>query len=471
VPFLVIGRNARVAWSFTTTGIDTQDVFVETELPGGNYATPDGPRRFETREEVIHVRGAPDVRLVVRATRHGPVISDGGKSGDPVLAVAMAQFSLGSPAPGLWALNHAASLADAGRAAAAMTAPMQNLTVADHDGIALFTTGQVPRRRAGDGSVPVPGADGLHDWTGFAGGDALPHIVDPASGTVENANERTAPPDFATFLGRDFPAPIRARRIHALLAGKERFGIADFQAMQHDDTSVLAQDLLPVLRALPRQAGLAGRAQELLAGWDGEMGQDRPEPLIFNASVQLFVSRTLADNRVPEADAGPWNGFADWLLTGAGAAWCNGDCRPALGRALADAVADLAGRYGPDPAAWRWGAAHRAVFAHPLLGDLPVVGAWASRRVAMDGDDTTLLRGGNGILGQFDAVHGAAYRGIYDLADLDRSRFVVAPGQSGNLLSAHAWDLLPLWARGDTIAIPAAPARVTATITLAPFAR
>ena len=49
VPFLIIGRNAHVAWSFTTTGIDTQDVFVETALPGGNYATPDGPRPFETR--------------------------------------------------------------------------------------------------------------------------------------------------------------------------------------------------------------------------------------------------------------------------------------------------------------------------------------------------------------------------------------------------------------------------------------
>ena len=278
-------------------------------------------------------------------------------------------------------------------------------------------------------------------------------------------------PIFPSSWVATFPAPLRARRIHELLSAKASFGIADFAAMQHDDTSVLAHDLLPVLRALPRQPGLVGRAQALLDGWDGAMGRDRPEPLIFNAAVQSFVGRVLADNHVPEADSGPWNGFADWLLTGAGASWCGGDCRPALGRALADSATALAARYGADPAAWRWGTAHRAVFAHPLLGDLPVVGAWASRRVAMDGDDTTLLRGGNGTLGQFDAVHGAAYRGIYDLADLERSRFVVAPGQSGNLFSAHAWDLLPLWARGETIAIPAIPDRIAATITLAPIAR
>ncbi len=44
VPFLVMGHNGRIAWTFTTTGADTQDVFVETPLPGGGYATPDGPR-------------------------------------------------------------------------------------------------------------------------------------------------------------------------------------------------------------------------------------------------------------------------------------------------------------------------------------------------------------------------------------------------------------------------------------------
>ena len=366
------------------------------------------------------------------------------------------------------ARNPGANGADAGGAAGMMTAPMQNLTVADRQSIALFTTGQVPVRRAGDGTAPVAGADGLHDWTGFAGGYALPHFVNPASGTVENANERTAPPDFAPYLGRDFPGPIRARRIHELLAAKPRFGIEDFEAMQRDDVSLLARDVLPILRSLPRQTGISGRSQAVLDGWDGTMARDRPEPLIFNAVLQLFVSHVLAANHVPEADSGPWGSFAGWLLTPPGGAWCNGDCKPELGRALHDASDSLAARYGADPAAWRWGAAHQAVFAHPLLGELPLVGGFASRSVAVDGDDTTLLRGGNGRLGQFSALHGAAYRGIYDLADLERSRFVVTPGQSGNLLSEHAWDMLPLWAEGRTITIPASPDSVSGTLRLEP---
>jgi penicillin amidase len=474
VPFLIIGHNAHIAWSFTTAGIDTQDVFVETLRPDGTYATPEGPRPFDIRHETIHVRGAPDVVLTVRTTRHGPVIGgpfpeNGGKPGDPVLAVSMAGLQLPGSAPGLFALNHAGTVAEAGHAAALMTAPMQNLTVADHDSIALFTTGSVPIRRAGDGGMPVAGADGAHDWTGFANGDALPHYVAPASGSVENANERTAPPDFPVFLGRDFPAPIRANRIHALLGAKPEFAPADFQAMQADDVSSFAQTVLPVVKSLPAGSGMTGQAQALLARWDGTMAMDRPEPLIFNAALQRFVAQKLAANHVPENDSGPWPDFAQFLLVqGGDKIWCNGDCKPDLSRALADAVAHLATLYGPDPAAWRWGAAHQAVFAHPLLGNLPIIGPFASRRVAVPGDNTTLFRGGNGTLGDFTATHGAAYRGVYDLADLDRSRFVVTPGQSGNLLSPHAWDMLALWAAGRTITIADSPDRVTGTIRLAP---
>ncbi len=85
-------------------------------------------------------------------------------------------------AAGLLALNEAKSVAEAGQAAAEITSPVQNLLVADHAGIGLFVTGRVPVRRSGDGSAPVPGARGAYDWISMAGGDALPHIVNPISG-------------------------------------------------------------------------------------------------------------------------------------------------------------------------------------------------------------------------------------------------------------------------------------------------
>ncbi len=203
VPFLVLGHNGHIAWSITTTGADVQDIFVETPVGDDRYQTPDGPRPFTLHEERIKVRGQPDQILTVRETRHGPVISDlvGAKQ---VLAVAMANLAPdNTAAAGLLALNQATNVDQAAKAAAMITAPVQNLLVADRERIALYVTGRVPIRRAGDGSAPVPG-DGSHDWIGWASGDQLPHYVAPASGRLVNANDRIAPPDFPVFLGRDW---------------------------------------------------------------------------------------------------------------------------------------------------------------------------------------------------------------------------------------------------------------------------
>ena len=158
IPGVVIGRNSHIAWTFTTTGADTQDVFIETPVGTDQYQTPDGPKPFTIRQETIKVRGKPDDTLTVRETRHGPVISDlQGRSG-PILAVSMANLAPGdTAAAGLFALNHAQTVQQAGVAAAQISSPVQNLLVADRQTIALYVTGRVPIRRAGDGSAPAPG--------------------------------------------------------------------------------------------------------------------------------------------------------------------------------------------------------------------------------------------------------------------------------------------------------------------------
>ena len=153
VPFLVLGHNGHIAWTFTTTGADVQDVFVETPAGEGQYQTPDGPRPFVVREERIKVRGEPDQILTVRETRHGPVISDLRDSGGPILAVAMANLAARQhrgrrPARAQPGARRGRPPA---RPRAMITSPVQNLLVADRERIALYVTGRVPIRRAGDG--------------------------------------------------------------------------------------------------------------------------------------------------------------------------------------------------------------------------------------------------------------------------------------------------------------------------------
>jgi penicillin amidase len=467
VPFLVLGHNGQIAWTFTTTGADVQDVFIEVPAGDSEYQTPDGPRPFTVREERIKVRGEPDQMLTVRETRHGPVISDLTNRNGPILAVSMANLAPGNTAAaGLLALNQARDVDAAGNAAAMISAPVQNLLVADRQRIALYVTGRVPIRRAGDGSVPVPG-DGSHDWIGWATGDQLPHIVAPASGRLVNANDRVAPPDFPVFLGRDWFGDWRATRIRELLERSDRHTQADFARMQVDVHSDFARQVLPKFLAVPIAEDIPRRAQGLLRDWDGAMTIDAPQPLIFNAWLQYFYGRVLQQGEIPVNDGGPLLEFVGYVLSPAGAHWCGGDCTSMLQASLADAVGDLTRRYGNDPTQWRWGEAHPAIFAHPMLRPLPILGKLATLSIPSPGDDSTVDRGGPAYK-QFQSVHGAEYRGVYDLADLDRSLFMMAPGQSGNLLSRHARDFLTRWRDGATITLGPAPDATTATIRLTP---
>ena len=468
VPFLVIGHNGRIAWSFTTTGADTQDVFVESVMPDDRYQTPDGPQPFVQREERIRVRGAEDERLTVRETRHGPVLSDLDAPGGPVLAVAMANLAPGdSTAAGLLALNRAADVAEAGRASELMTAPVQNLLVADRTMIAQFTTGRVPVRRAGDGTLPVEGADGAHDWMDYASGSALPRIVVPSGGRLVNANERVTGPDFPVFMGADWFGDWRARRIRQMLAAADKHDAAGFAAMQVDAVSSFAVQILPKLLAtLPLDAA-SEQALALLSRWDGGMGADLPQPLIFNAWIRQFETAMLRHAGVPAAAVGAQYDVVARALSPAGAGWCDADCGAMLAQSLQAALAGIVAAYGPEPKNWLWGSMHQAIFSHPLLGALPVLGRMTTSKIAQPGDDTTVYRGGMRGDG-WASVHGAGFRGVYDLADLDRSLFALTPGQSGHPFRRMATSLMTRWRDGTSIVLGRNPTAVEDSIGLIP---
>ncbi|ABI61895.1 Penicillin acylase [Granulibacter bethesdensis CGDNIH1] len=481
-PFLIIGHNGRIAWTFTTSVADTQDLFIETELDPGHYASPDGKLAYETRQEIIHVRGATDVTLTVRETRHGPVISDlAGRSG-PVMALSATGLMRGDTASaGLAMLNKAQSVQEASLAAPLISSPVQNLLIADHDTIGVFTTGRLPLRKEGDGSWPVPGADGSHDWTGTISGDALPHSLAPSSGRLVNANERlrtSDPVGNQAFLGRDGLGEWRANRIRQMLDGAGKASLDDFVTMQTDRRSLFAQTLLPRLRLI-RAEGDTETALSLLAGWDGTMSESSPAPLIFNAWMDRFRSAVLAKANVPVPDAAvPPLEFSAWLLSDAGAHWCDGsDCTQQLTRTLEETVHQLKALYGPRAAEWQWGQAHQVTFRHPLLSRIPVLKLVGQASASVSGDDSTVGRAGTSHAigadhtladGDFEDLHGASYRGVYDLADLTRSRFIAAPGQSGNVFSPHARDFIPLWRDGQTLPLGQEPSHIEAILHLIP---
>jgi penicillin amidase len=140
-------------------------------------------------------------------------------------------------------------------------------------------------------------------------------------------------------------------------------------------------------------------------------------------------------------------------------------------QALDQATTELGGYYGADANDWRWGRAHPALFAHPVLGRLPVIGFLGRREIAVGGDASTVNVTAPGWLpgeAAFTAVHGPELRGVYDTSNFDQSLFVIAPGQSGDILDPHAFDFLQRWRAGSMVQLGPEPNVVSRQLRIMP---
>ncbi len=474
VPAVILGHNGRIAWGFTTTNADTWDIYVERLDPGNpsRYLTPDGSHPFTTRHDTIKVKGQDDAIVTSRSTRHGPVLSDltvaarAAAPPDHVLALAAPAFHVTDRTPAaLFALNRATDWGSFVAALRDWHAPMQNIVYADTEGqIGIYSPALVPRRKAGDGWMPHPGWTGEYDWDGFVPFEALPHALNPSEGRLVNANNRIVPDDFPDFISRDWDSPFRARRIVDLIDARPMHDAGSMAAILHDSVSLYARELLPRLLAVAPINDDARRAQEMLRQWDGAMDRDRPEPLIFNSWIRELTYSLIADELGEQADEllGEYPALIGSALAG-DSPFCDDvrtagreDCAGRIASALARSLDDLASTYGREMTRWRWGDAHYAPFRHGVFDRIWMMRDLVGFRVPTDGDYFTVNRGA-GLSSvrdiAFPHTHGASLRAIYDLADLDRSEFMIAPGQSGNPLSRHWGDLAQEWADGLHFAI------------------
>jgi penicillin amidase len=496
LPAIVLGHNSSIGWGFTTTGLDSQDLFIERVDPTdpNRYITPDGARPFTTYDETINVAWGDPVRLHVRETRHGVVINDFTRRPEDlapqghVLALqATALDSSDTTIEALMRLGLAQNWDDFLALGRKVVSPMQNIVYADTAGnIGLMAPARVPIRRKGDGSIPQPGWTSEYDWAGFVPFDQLPQVFNPASGTIVNANARLLPDSYRYFITRDWGSPYRQRRANELLREVDRHPVYGMIAIQGDILAPEAAEILPLLLNAPMAGARAPRAHDLMARWNRFMLAERPEPLIYTAWL-MELQRSLLLPRVgPDLFSTMAAPNVDLLIRilRERPEWCDNPATPAtescdnvIAAALERALDGIARRQGPQIETWQWGLEHQVAYAHPLLDAIPLLREIASVRYPADGGSTTLNRATPRYAGSrpFEAVHGVTFRGIYDFSDLDNSRFALPLGQSGNMLSPYARNLLERWQKLAYVEIPTNRAEVArtalGTISLSPPSR
>ena len=476
VPFHILGHNDEAAWGFTTTGGDVMDLFIEQGNPDDpdRYLTETGDEAFEYRVEEISIgKHGDSVPFIVRQTRHGPVISDlddrlGALTEDGKFV--SLRTTLTEPDDTSWEaiyhLNRARNWDDFIKAMSGFKSGQQNAVFANTAGdIGLFAPARIPIRAVGDGTVPLDGRMTAPNWKGWIPVDSLPRVHNPDDGMIVNANNRLTPPDYPYHITNDWEPDYRARRIEEWLHNNAIAKPADHAALMTDTQSMAARDMLKILNSIEGETAMQRQVLQRLKSWDGRMDRDRPEPLIFATWLREMTIVLLSDELGRQAALLPSSDprLIERIISN-DQHWCDDintqpfseSCEQAVLNGLSRALGILIERYGYNWQAWRWGTAHKAPLAHQLLGRLPMIGGLFRQDVEMDGGNYTVLRaaGRAGDAGEYPVTHGAGYRAVYDLANLDDSLMMIATGQSGRPFSSRFDSFVAQWQAGQFIQIP-----------------
>ncbi|MDQ7070317.1 MAG: penicillin acylase family protein [Rhodobacterales bacterium] len=486
IPSILTGRRDDMGWGLTAASLDDQDVYIEQLNPENpqEYRTPDGFKPFLARKSIITIKDAAPVTLSLLWTDNGPVLPASHYNLGTITpkghVAALAWTALNgadTTMSGAMGLMFAKNVQEAIAISEKVIAPAQNITLADQNGIAMITSGAMPRRDAAHesrGRLPSRGWIAANRWRGRIPYAANPVFIAPQGGILGNTNNKVVDRPFPLHVSYNWGDTQRINRWKRLMQSRQVHTRDSFIETQLDTVSITARTLLPLIGADLWFTGTAApqgtperlrqRALTLLADWNGEMNEHLPEPLLYSAWLRALQVRLIRDELGPLSDEYTHleplfieRVFRD--VDGA-AVWCDvlqsspkETCSDMARLALDDALIWITEKYGRALESLRWGDAHQATQDHQTLGGIPVLRYFVNIRQSTSGGDNTLRRGTTRASGSepFQNVHGAAYRGVYDFADPDSSVFVISTGQSGHFLSRYYDDLGERWRSGEYI--------------------
>jgi penicillin amidase len=474
LPFVVLGRTQGVAWGFTNTGPDVQDLYLEQldATKPGQYRTPTGWAAFEARAETIRVKGQGDVTLQVRNTRHGPVISDVQPQYRQLIngqryAVSLRWSALtedNKTVESGMLTNWAQTVPELQKAFTDNHAPMQSVVMADTLGeVAFQAVGKLPLRSPQNdirGVAPAPGWLARYDWTGWLPANQNPALnrdTIEAKGWHATANQNILSPGYAHFVGSDWTTPERFDRIEQLLAARPQHSRTSLQAIQNDVISLGAKSLLPVVLTAKPQHPLGDQALKMLITFDGQMTADSAAALVFNVWADeltrgLLVPHLGADRFKALYGKRHFRAAVEGILKRSDPFWCGAaGCPVQVSAALDRALSRIAAKQGQNMSAWRWGAWHPAISSHKPFGKVPLLNTLFDVRTESAGDLFTVNVGqywANDPKEPFANRHAASMRAVYDLADPEQSVFIYQTGQSGHVFDTRSRSMASAWAAG-----------------------
>ncbi len=479
-PLVVAGSNGKVAWGFTNSYGDFQDVvrLVLDPAQSDHYLTARGSEPLMHAHEQIRVRGAASIDLDVLGTRFGPVI---GSATGQLYALMWAAHDPAALNLGLLDLETATNATAALDIAARSGIPAQNFVVGDAVGhIGWTIAGAIPARNGDNTEVPRLSTDQLLGFKGWIPPAAHPRLVDPVIGQIVTANARVVGGDALKIIGDGgYDRGARAlQAVRKLQARGNQQTPEDMLAVQTDDTAVFLQRWHKRLVELLDSAAIEGRPRRAelsraLAGWTGHAAiNDAAYRLVraFRQEVENRVFDALilpAHEKYPAFRFEPPASFEGplWSLLTAEPAHLvppgSSDWRAFLLLAVDASLSNL------DPscpvlAQCTWGKADVVHIQHPLSSAIPALSSFLDMPAEQLPGDTDMPR----VSG---AHFGASERFGVSPGHEKEAYFEMPTGQSGHPLSSYYRAGHVDWAHGASAPfLPGPPAH---SLMLVPEAR
>ena len=315
--FIYQGFNNRLGWMHSSTGADVIDEYAETVVErGDSLFTMSSLRLMPIVSSRITVPYRTDAGMKTRTfttyrTRHGPIVrSANGKW----ISVSLMEKPIEALSQS-FLRTRARSLAEYEKVMELHANSSNNTVYADADGhIAYFHPQFVPRRsNRFDWTKPVDGSNPATEWGPPHGLEGTPHVIDPASGWIQNTNDwpySAAGPnspkrkDFPKYMDQAGESP---RGLHAIrvLENRKDFTPDRLRDAAFDSYLTAFAQLIPPLLAAydsaPAGDTLTARLAEPIAAlraWD-----DRWSAASVPTSLAVYWGDTLMKLTRREASA------------------------------------------------------------------------------------------------------------------------------------------------------------------------
>lgn len=301
IPYALVGRNPHHSWGLTMFENDDMDFFAE-------YINPNNPNEvwykdhFEPltyRDEVIKVKGQPDVNLHLAVTKHGTVANgafQGFQSKTPISISWTYTQEENHTVDAFRGLNRATSFQEFQSFLPLIHGPGLNICYADDEGnIAWWGCGHLVKRNPNVNPFTIHDArNPYNEYQGYYTWNENPKSINPPWGFVSTANDQPEMmPDSMYYPGYYKPG-YRAERIRKLLRANNQITAAYMQEVLNDATSDVDAQLLEDLIIIVRGCEHFQDVKDLMH-WNGAYTPESASPVLFTRFLYNYLHDAMAD--------------------------------------------------------------------------------------------------------------------------------------------------------------------------------